>query len=54
MAVTCDLCGRVAAGEEPPLTWSLSMERGRVQRYCEECTRENLRAMEGKLATEHW
>jgi len=35
-----------------PLTWSLSVEHGRACRYCERCTRENLRAMEGKLDAE--
>jgi hypothetical protein len=30
------------------------MERGQVKRYCERCTRQNLRSMEGKLAPEHW
>ena len=54
MSVTCDLCGTVAPGDEPPLTWSLSLDRGRVRRYCEQCTRQNLRSMEGKLDQEHW
>jgi hypothetical protein len=53
MTVHCDLCG-VGAEDEPPLTWSLTMDRGRVMRYCEPCTRQNLRAMEGKLQPEHW
>ena len=54
MSVACDLCGSLSEGDEPPLTWSLSMERGRVLRYCEACTRANVRAMEGKLDREHW
>jgi hypothetical protein len=54
MAVTCDFCGRTSEGPEPPLTWSLAMERGQVKRYCERCTRDNVRAMEGKLDAEHW
>jgi hypothetical protein len=54
MAVTCDFCGTAAPGDEPPLTWSLSMDRGRTRRFCERCTREHLRSMEGKLDTEHW
>ena len=53
-AVTCDHCGAAAPGAEPPLTWSVAVERGRVQRFCDRCTRENLRAMEGKLDREYW
>lgn len=52
--VICDVCGAAAPGVEPPLTWAVSMERGRVLRSCESCTRENLRAMEGKLDREYW
>lgn len=53
-AVTCDHCGAAAPGAEVPLTWSVAVERGRVQRFCDRCTRENLRAMEGKLDREYW
>jgi hypothetical protein len=53
MAV-CDHCGAASPTPEPPLTWSLSLERGQVKRYCDRCTRENLRAMEGKLDRHHW
>ena len=52
--VTCDHCGAVAPGAEPPLTWSVAVERGRALRFCDRCTRENLRAMEGKLDQEYW
>jgi hypothetical protein len=52
--VTCDLCGAAADGPQPPLTWSVAMDRGRVMRYCEPCTRDNLRAMESKLDQEYW
>lgn len=59
MPVTCDFCGRVAPlgddGQETvPLTWSTAVERGRLQRYCEVCSREHLRAMEGKLDSDYW
>ncbi len=54
MSVSCDLCGAVSEETAAPVTWSLSMERGRVSRHCEECTRTNLRSMEGKLDPEHW
>ena len=37
-----------------PLTWSTSVERGRRLYHCERCSRENVRAMEGKLDPEWW
>lgn len=52
--VTCDFCGTAAPGDAPPLTWSVSMDRGKVNRYCEGCTRDHLRSMEGKLDSEYW
>ena len=59
MPVICDFCGRAAplgeSGEETvPLTWSTSVEHVRLRRYCDVCSRENLRAMEGKLDSDHW
>ena len=54
MPVLCDLCGKPSDGDQPSLNWSLAMERGQVKRYCEECTRQNLRSMEGRLQPEHW
>jgi hypothetical protein len=54
VSVACDSCGRTAEGVTPPITWSLSIERGRAVRLCEECTRTNLRAMEGKLDSQFW
>jgi len=54
MTTTCDLCGATSPTDAPPLTWSLTMERGQVKRYCDQCTRRHLRAMEGKLDQEHW
>lgn len=52
--VTCDLCGRAAPDDTVPLTWSTSVERGRTKRFCEECSRTHLRAMESKLDSEWW
>ena len=51
-AVTCALCG--ATAESLPLGWSTAVERGRKVAYCERCSRENVRAMEGKLDPEFW
>ena len=45
--VRCALCGRAAA--EQPLTWAVSVERGETLLYCEQCSRDNVRAMEGRL-----
>ena len=52
--VSCDHCGTTEPDQTPPLTWSLSMEDGRVRRYCQRCTREHVRSMEGKLDPAHW
>ena len=49
---TCDFCG--ATSEELPLTWSTATEKGHTLVYCDRCSRENLRAMEGKLDSEFW
>ncbi len=51
---TCDHCGTAAPDGVPPLTWTVSIEHGRVMRHCDSCTRVNLRSMEGKLDREHW
>ena len=31
-----------------------AVENGRKKVYCDECSRANLRAMEGKLDSEYW
>ena len=54
MAHPCDLCGRQHDGDAMPIEWSLSMEQGRVRRYCEVCTRSNVRAMESGLDPDFW
>ncbi len=36
------------------LSWTTSVEHGVTRRYCVECSRTNLRAMEGKLDSEFW
>ncbi|WP_460665356.1 hypothetical protein [Kribbella swartbergensis] len=51
---TCSLCGRQAETEEPPLTWLISVENGRKLLYCDRCTRENVRNIEGKLDSVYW
>ncbi|MFC5728026.1 MULTISPECIES: hypothetical protein [Nocardioides] len=54
MSVACNFCGRVVEGDEPPLTWTAAVERGRMRHYCEACSREHLRSMEAKLDSEWW
>ncbi|MFT4008436.1 MAG: hypothetical protein QM655_00180 [Nocardioidaceae bacterium] len=50
----CDFCGSVAPADQLPLTWSTAVEGGRSKIYCDRCSRDHLRAMEGKLDSEHW
>lgn len=51
---TCDFCGRREETGAATLTWTTSVEQGRRRTYCDTCSREHLRAMEGKLDSEHW
>ena len=48
--VRCALCGRTASTQ--PLTWATSVEGGEIRLYCERCSRDNVRAMEGRLDAE--
>lgn len=54
--VTCARCGTTA--DELPLTWSSeTIRRGadkQVVHYCDRCSRENLRSMEGRLDQDWW
>ena len=54
--VTCARCGDSAEGL--PLTWSTAVQqrgaRRSVVRYCERCSRENVRAIEGRLDEQWW
>jgi hypothetical protein len=52
--VHCHRCGQPAPSDPPPLGWSGGVERGRHTWFCERCTRENLRSIEGKLSPEWW
>ena len=51
---TCDLCGRTEPDGAETLSWSTSVEHGRRMTYCDTCSREHLRSMEGKLDSEFW
>jgi hypothetical protein len=50
---TCDLCGTSVEGDLP-LTWTTAVENKRRRVFCDQCSREHLRAMEGKLDSEWW
>jgi hypothetical protein len=58
--LVCALCARTLDPEADErnglaaLAWVQSVEHGRDLRYCPECARANLRAIEGKLDAEHW
>jgi hypothetical protein len=52
---TCDFCGAQAPeGEGLPLTWTTAVENGHPKVFCAACSREHLRAIEGKLDSEWW
>lgn len=50
----CAFCGRTVGEESSALTWTSSFENGRLRRFCETCSRENLRSIESKLDSDWW
>jgi hypothetical protein len=53
----CARCGTSADaldGVGPPLTWTYSVEDGIRRHYCETCSRDNLRSIEGRLDSDWW
>ena len=52
--VTCSRCAEPSPTDPPPLTWGHAVEDARTLHTCPACTREHLRAMEGRLAPAHW
>ncbi|MFE0676600.1 hypothetical protein [Streptomyces sp. NPDC058867] len=48
----CAGCG--AKGEGPPPTWTCSVENGERRYFCDTCSRQNLRAIEGRLDSAWW
>ena len=52
--VTCSFCGAVSETDDPPLTWTSAVERGRTVYFCDCCSRDHLRSMESKLDSEWW
>ncbi|WP_369225292.1 hypothetical protein AB5J52_31000 [Streptomyces sp. R39] len=54
--LVCARCGapaRVADGP-PPVTWTCAVESGVRQFFCDTCSRDNLRAIEGRLDSSWW
>lgn len=57
-AIVCAWCGAVGPDDGVPLTWSTSIEgsgaAAAARYYCGTCSRENVRAIEGKLDRAWW
>jgi hypothetical protein len=53
---TCSVCGAIAGADDggAVLTWSTSVDEGRRRDVCPNCTRTNVRSIEGKLREEWW
>lgn len=54
MPVVCSRCDEASPTDPPPIGWGRAVEDGRVEHTCPTCTREHVRAMEGRLAPAHW
>ncbi|MFJ4277661.1 hypothetical protein [Streptomyces massasporeus] len=54
--LVCARCGTSVdvLTDDPPLTWTFSVEGGARRHYCETCSRENLRSIEGRLDSDWW
>ncbi len=51
----CTTCGRAAPNASAALlTWARGTENGRTVWTCDICSREHLRAIEGKLDSAWW
>ncbi|MGW4819702.1 hypothetical protein ACWEP4_12060 [Streptomyces sp. NPDC004227] len=51
-ALVCARCGTSAEGQPP--TWTCSVENGARRYFCDACSRENLRSIEGRLDSAWW
>jgi len=55
MPPVCAWCGRMPDDESSArLTWALGVENGRQVWTCDQCSRENLRSIEGKFDSPWW
>jgi hypothetical protein len=51
----CAWCGRMAEDESAAVvTWVLGVENGCQVWTCDQCSRDNLRSIEGKLDSPWW
>ena len=52
----CSMCGRMESAPPggAPVGWTVSFEAKRVTYLCADCSRANLRSIEGRLSTEWW
>ncbi|AZQ37269.1 MULTISPECIES: hypothetical protein [Streptomyces] len=50
--LVCARCGTRAEAPQP--TWTCSVENGVRHYFCDTCSRENLRAIEGRLDSAWW
>ena len=52
----CSRCGRTrpCAPGGVPVGWTVGFEAGRTEFICVDCSRANIRAIEGKLPEEYW
>ncbi|MGK5626910.1 hypothetical protein [Streptomyces sp. URMC 123] len=53
-AIRCSRCGATAEGPTPPVTWTCSVENHRRHYFCENCSRDNIRSIEGRLDSSWW
>ncbi|EYT84111.1 MULTISPECIES: hypothetical protein [unclassified Streptomyces] len=51
-SVSCAHCGTPA--DEPPPTWTCSVEDGVRRYFCDACSRAHLRSIEGRLDSARW
>ncbi|WP_157901096.1 hypothetical protein [Streptomyces davaonensis] len=50
--LVCAGCGATSDGPKP--TWTCSVENGERRYFCDACSRQNLRAIEGRLDSAWW
>ncbi|MEV2213139.1 hypothetical protein AB0H86_17075 [Streptomyces sp. NPDC050997] len=50
--LVCARCGTRAEAPQP--TWACSVENGTRYYFCDRCSRESLRAIEGRLDSAWW